>query len=191
MADLCFLSIAEAAEMIRTRKLSPVELIAAHLERIRRLDPELRSYITVTDEAARREASAAASEISAGGYRGPLHGIPISYKDIIATAGVRTTGGSKTLAGWIPAADAHVVTKLRHAGAIMLGKSTTFEFAWAGTSEKDFIKPARNPWNSQFPAGGSSNGSAAGVAARLAMGSIGSDSGGSIRNPAPFAACLA
>jgi aspartyl-tRNA(Asn)/glutamyl-tRNA(Gln) amidotransferase subunit A len=184
MRDLCFLSIAEAAALIRKRALSPVDLTRAHLERIRRLDGQLRSYIMVTDELAVRQAGEAAEEIAAHRYRGSLHGIPISVKDIIATAGVRTTGGSRVLADWIPTADAHVVTRLRRAGVVMLGKATTFEFAWAGTSEEDYIKPARNPWNPEFSPGGSSSGSAAGVAAGLAMGSIASDSGGSIRNPA-------
>lgn len=184
MASLCQLTIAEAATQIRKGALSPVELTRAHLERIRLLDPALNSYITVTAEIAIRQAEEAAAEIAAGRNRGPLHGIPISIKDIVATSGVPTTGGSKSLADWVPKADAHVVTRMRQAGAVMLGKATTFEFAWAGTSQQDYVKPARNPWNSKFPAGGSSNGSAAGVAAGLAMGSIASDSGGSIRNPA-------
>lgn len=184
MGDLCFFSISEASALIRKRALSPVELTRAHLERIRRLDGHLRSYITVTEEGALRQAANAETEIAARRYRGPLHGIPISIKDIIATAGVRTTGGSRVLADWIPAQDAHVVTKLREAGAVTLGKATTFEFAWAGTSETDYIKPARNPWDARYSAGGSSNGSAAGVAGGLAMASIASDSGGSIRNPA-------
>lgn len=184
MPQLWSLTISEAADLMKKGDLSPVDLTRAHLERIRALDPQLRSYITVTGELALKEAAQAASEIGRGRYRGPLHGIPISYKDIIATKGIRTTGGSRTLADWLPQRDARVVERLRNAGAVTLGKASTFEFAFGGTTETDYVKPARNPWNLELSPGGSSSGSAAGLAAGLAMASIGSDSGGSIRNPA-------
>src|SRR5687768_8888484 len=109
MRELCLLSIAEAGALMQTGQVPPVALTRAHIERIRRFDGALRSYVTVTEEIATRQASEAASDIKAGRYRGALHGIPISYKDIIATKGVRTTAGSKTLRDWVPAADAHVV----------------------------------------------------------------------------------
>lgn len=184
MNELCYLSIAEADDLIRKRKLSPPELTRAHLERISKLDSRLRSYITVTADLAMREAERAANEIARGRFRGPLHGIPISYKDTIATAGIRTTEGSRIYADWVPEKDAAVVGRLRRAGAVTLGKSTTYEFGWADTTDEDFVKPARNPWDTRLSPGGSSNGSAAGVAAGLAMASVGGDSGGSVRYPA-------
>lgn len=186
MSELCYLSIAEAARLIRTRKLSPLELTRAHLDRIGQLDATLRSYITVTREHALAEAEQATREIARGRYLGELHGIPISLKDIIDTGGTRTTAASALYADRIPDRDAHVVTRLRAAGAILLGKANLFEFAWAPTTEESLFKPSRNPWNIAYPPGGSSSGSAAGVAAGLAMASIGSDSGGSIRNPATY-----
>lgn len=185
-ADLCSLSIADAAEHLRLRSISPVELVRAHLERIERLDSRLRAFITVTAECAIKEAQAAADEIARGCYRGPLHGIPISIKDSISTAGIRTTHACRAYADWIPGKDATVVTRVREAGAVLLGKANLFELCWIRTSEEDDFKPARNPWNPKYATGGSSTGSAVGVAAGLTMGSIGSDSGGSIRNPAAF-----
>ena len=182
MPDLCFLSIAEAARRIAGGDLNPVDLTRAHLKRIATLDSEVRSYITVTPEVALRQARGVATE----GVSGRLRGIPISYKDLIATAGIRTTGGSRVYADWIPAKDAHAVARMRRSGAVTLGKATLNEFAFSGTSEQDFIKPARNPWNTAQSPGLSSSGSAAGVAAGLAMASIATDSGGSIRIPASY-----
>src|ERR1035437_5875338 len=182
MPDLCFLSIAEAARRIAGGDLNPVDLTQAHLKRIATLDSEVRSYITVTPEVALRQARGVATE----GVSGRLRGIPISYKDLIATAGIRTTGGSRVYADWIPAKDAHAVARMRRSGAVTLGKATLNEFAFSGTSEQDFIKPARNPWNTAQSPGLSSSGSAAGVAAGLAMASIATDSGGSIRIPASY-----
>lgn len=187
MQDLCYLTIAEAAGLIRSRKLSPVELTKAHLDRIAKVDPLLRSFITLTADVAMRQAEEATQEIAAGKIRSPLHGIPITYKDVIATAGIRTTAASRVYEHWVPETDAHVVVKLRTAGAITLGKVHLSEFAFAGgATEADFVKPARNPWNTKYSPGGSSSGSAVGVAAGLAMGSVGSDSGGSIRIPAAY-----
>lgn len=185
-ADLCSLSIADAAELLRLRSISPVELAQAHLQRIERLDSKLRAFLTVTADRAIQEAKTAEEEIARGRYRGPLHGIPISLKDSISTAGIRTTHACRAYAEWIPAKDATVVSRLREAGAVLLGKANLFELCWIRTSEEGDFKPARNPWNGQYPTGGSSTGSAVGVAAELTMGSIGSDAGGSIRNPAAF-----
>jgi aspartyl-tRNA(Asn)/glutamyl-tRNA(Gln) amidotransferase subunit A len=186
-ADLCFLSIAEASERIRKRALSPLELTEAHLARIDALDGALGSFITVTRDVALRQARAATAQAARGGAKGPLFGIPVTLKDIIATAGVRTTAASRVLKDWIPSADASVVTRLRLAGAIVLGKATLSEFTFAGgATPNDFVKAPRNPWNLELSSGGSSNGSAVGVAAGLAMASVGSDSGGSIRIPAAF-----
>jgi len=184
---LCYLSVAEAAARIRQRRLSPVELTEAHLARIERLDPTLGSYITVMRDRALQQAKDAAARTSRSGA-GPLFGIPISVKDTLATAGVRTTAASRVLEDWIPERDSVVVRRLRAAGAILIGKATLSEFAFAGgLGENTFAAPPKNPWGLTYSSGGSSNGSAVNVAAGLAMASIGSDSGGSIRIPAAFA----
>ena len=184
MSELYYLSIAEASGLVAARKLSPVELTQAHLDRIEKLDPHLRTFITLTADRAMKEAKQAAEEIAHGRIRGPLHGLPVTYKDSIATAGVRTTFASRVYADWVPEKDANVVTRLNEAGSIMLGKVHLSEFGFAGgMAETDFAKPARNPWNADYYTGGSSSGSAVGVAAGLAMGSVGQDGGGSIRTP--------
>src|SRR5262245_46503235 len=174
-----FLSIAEAARRIAAGDLNPVKLTEAHLERIAAKDPALRSYITVAGEIALRQAREAAKQRTAS----KLRGIPLSYKDLIATAGIRTTAASRVYADWVPDKDAHAVARMRRAGAVTLGKATLNEFAFSPTSEQDFVKPARNPWNITASPGLSSSGSGAAVAAGLAMASIGTDSGGSIRIP--------
>ncbi len=186
-SDLCFLSIAEASDLIRRRKVSPLEMTEAHLARIEALDGSLRSFITVTRELALRQARQATEESARGRSTGPLFGIPVTLKDNIATAGVRTTAGSRVLKDWVPATDASVVTRLRQAGAVILGKVALSEFTFAGGSTpNDFVPAPRNPWKLEHSSGGSSNGSAVSVAAGLAMASVGSDSGGSIRIPAAF-----
>ena len=184
MSDLCYLSIAEASRLIQKRELSPIELTRAHLDRIQRIDVHLRSFITVTNDIALTEAKRVAQEIEHGRITGPLQGIPVTYKDILATSGVRTTAASRVYEHWVPGKDANVVARLRKAGCVMLGKASLSEFGFAGgVTENDFVKPPRNPWNPAYDAGGSSNGSAVGVASGLAMGSVGGDSGGSIRIP--------
>ena len=182
--DLHFLSIAEAAGLIERRRLSPVELTRAFLDRIAAIDPQLNAYLLVTAEQALDQARSAEAEIMAGNYRGPMHGIPIGLKDIYCTAGIRTTSHSRTCADYVPDFDATTVVKLRQAGAILLGKLATHEFAHGGPSFDLPWPPARNPWNREHFTGGSSSGSGAGVAAGLTMGALGSDTGGSIRNPA-------
>ncbi|MFN8556698.1 MAG: amidase [Dehalococcoidia bacterium] len=177
------MTLREAADAVRARQLSPVELTRACLERIERLDPHLNAFITVTDEAALAAAARAEAEILAGAWRGPLHGIPIAIKDLFDTAGVRTTAASGVYRDRVPNEDAEVVRRLNGAGAISLGKLNMHEFAYGGTSHVSHFGPVRNPWNLDRIAGGSSGGSSAAVAAGLCYGAMGSDTGGSIRQP--------
>jgi aspartyl-tRNA(Asn)/glutamyl-tRNA(Gln) amidotransferase subunit A len=188
--DLAFASIEEVARLFRKRKLSPVELTRLMLARIERLDPKLNAYLTVTAELALAHAKKAELELFAPrgrkGHRdrGPLHGIPISLKDNIYTKDIRTTAGSKILKDFIPQHDAQVVVLLKEAGAVILGKTNMHEFAYGVTSNNPHYGPVRNPWDLARIPGGSSGGSAAAVAAGLCYGSIGTDTGGSIRIPA-------
>jgi aspartyl-tRNA(Asn)/glutamyl-tRNA(Gln) amidotransferase subunit A len=181
---LHFLSIAEAARLIEQRRLSPVDLTRAYLDRIEAIDPQLNAYLLVTADKALEQARAAEAEITAGRHRGPMHGIPFALKDIYCTAGIRTTCHSRTRMDYVPAFDATTVSKLYDAGAVLLGKLSTHEFAHGGPSFDLPWPAARNPWNREHVTGGSSSGSGASVAAGLAAGSLGSDTGGSIRNPA-------
>src|SRR5712664_4255833 len=181
-----FLTIAEAARLIERKELSPVELVESRLDRIARLDGGLNSFIRVLAEEARADARAAEVEIAAGKYRGPLHGIPIGLKDIYETAGVATTGHSKVMQDHVPKKDAFSVQRLREAGAIVMGKLATHEFALGGPSFDLPWPPARNPWDTARFTGGSSSGTGASVAAGLVLGGTGSDTGGSIRGPAAF-----
>ena len=188
--DLAFASIEEIAHLFRKRKLSPVELTKLILARIEQLNPKLNAYITVTSELALAQAKKAETELFAPrgrkGYRdrGPLHGIPISLKDNIYTAGIRTTAGSKILKDFIPTEDAAVVGQLKDAGAVIVGKTNMHEFAYGVTSNNPHYGAVHNPWDLSRIPGGSSGGSAAAVAAGLCYGSIGTDTGGSIRIPA-------
>ena len=185
MADeLHFSTVAQLAERIRTRKLSPVELVHAYLERIAALDPQLNAFITVTADLALQQARVAEQEIAKGRYRGPLHGIPFGLKDIYNTRGILTSGHSKVCADNVPAEDAAATRKLYDAGAVLLGKVATHEFAHGGPSFDLPWPPARNPWHLEHFTGGSSSGSGAAVAAGLAPFALGSDTGGSIRGPA-------
>jgi len=183
-ADLYYLSLTEAAELVRTRKVSPVELVRAVVERAERLNPKLNAFITLMPEEALAAARAAEAEISAGNWRGPLHGIPLSVKDIFPVAGVRNTAGSKIFAGYVAPADCEVVRRLKAAGAVIFGKNHLHEFAYGVTTNNPHFGPARNPWNPEHVPGGSSGGSGAAVAAGIGYGSMGSDTGGSIRIPA-------
>ena len=179
---LCYLNISEAAALIRDRKLSPVELTKAHIERIDRLNPEIKAYVTRTDEQALAEARVAESDINAGHYRGALHGIPVSFKDLYDTAGTRTTGQSRVFADRVPTEDSASVASIRKAGAVTLGKVALAEFGLGGSPTSLFETPS-NPWNLDYSPGGSSSGSGAALAAGLCMGSFGTDTGGSLRNP--------
>ena len=184
--ELAFASIEEIGRLFRKRKLSPVELTRLMLARIEQLNPKLNAYITVTGELALAQAKKAESELAGPRTRdrGPLHGVPISLKDNIYTAGIRTTAGSKILRDFIPEEDAAVVRQLKGAGAVFLGKTNMHEFAYGVTSDNPHFGPVRNPWDLTRIPGGSSGGSAAAVAAGLCYGSIGTDTGGSIRIPA-------
>jgi aspartyl-tRNA(Asn)/glutamyl-tRNA(Gln) amidotransferase subunit A len=181
--ELSYLTISEAAGLLRRKKLTPVELTEAALARIEALNPRLNAFITVTAEHARREARAAEREITRGRHRGLLHGIPITLKDNIWTAGVRTTAGSKILRNFAPAADARVAKQLSQAGAVLLGKTNLHEFAYGITTENPHYGPARNPWNTNCIPGGSTGGSAAALAAGIGFAAVGTDTGGSIRIP--------
>jgi aspartyl-tRNA(Asn)/glutamyl-tRNA(Gln) amidotransferase subunit A len=186
MTDLHFLTIAQASAQIKARTLSPVELTQSFLERIRRFDGALNSHLLVLEEQALNDAKQAETEIAAGNWRGPLHGMPIGLKDIYNTAGIRTTGHSALLIDHVPQEDAFTVHRLRQAGAVITGKLATWEFAIGGSSFDLPWPPARNPWDIRLDPSGSSSGSAVAVAAGLCAGAMGSDTGGSIRGPAAW-----
>ena len=180
------LSIVEAGRKIRDGSLSAVALAEAHLERIDARDPTLQAFVAVTRERALEDAARADRELAEGQDRGPLHGIPIAIKDLIDTAGIATTSGSKLFADHVPDRNAAVVARLREAGAVLLGKVMTYEFALVGPSFDLPFPPSRNPWNADHITGGSSSGSAAAVSGGLVRTAIGTDTGGSIRSPASY-----
>jgi len=182
--ELTRLGIAEAGEQIRRRALSPVELTRAYLDRIQQEDGALRAYIAVLSDPALAAARTAEKEIARGGYRGPLHGIPIALKDLFMTRGIPTTCGSRILKAWVPDADAAVATRLYAAGAILLGKLNMHEFAYGPTGVNPHYGTPKNPWDRARMPGGSSSGSGVAVAAGLAAGALGTDTGGSVRIPA-------
>lgn len=182
--SLCFLTLYDLAEHIRTRQVSPVEVVRAHIERCARLNPGLNAFVTLTPDLALQAAQRAEADIARGEYRGPLHGIPIGLKDIFDTAGIRTTHGSSFYRDNVPDEDAASVSQLKQAGAIILGKCNTHEFAAGSTTNNPWYGPSRNPWDLTRSPGGSSGGSGAAVAAFLCPGATGTDTGGSIRNPA-------
>jgi aspartyl-tRNA(Asn)/glutamyl-tRNA(Gln) amidotransferase subunit A len=183
-SELAFQSIAALAPCLEAGDLSPVEVTEAVLSRIEQYDTQLRAYITVMADSARHAARAAEAAIQAGNYLGPLHGIPIAIKDLYATRGVRTTFGSPLFADWVPDYDAAVVERLKRAGAVIIGKANLHELAFGTTSANPHYGAVGNPWNVQCHPGGSSGGSASAVAAGLAFGALGSDTGASIRQPA-------
>ncbi|MGA2855281.1 MAG: amidase [Candidatus Sulfotelmatobacter sp.] len=184
------LTISELAQRLRRREISPVEITEACLERIEKLNPVLNAFVTVTAESALAEARAAEIAIAKGEWRGPLHGIPVALKDLIDTAGVRTTAASALYKDRIPAHDAEVVRRLRQAGAVILGKNNLHEFAYGGSSLVSYFGDVHNPWEVGRIAGGSSGGSAAAVVAGLACAAIGTDTAGSIREPAALCGCV-
>ncbi|SVE50482.1 uncharacterized protein METZ01_LOCUS503336, partial [marine metagenome] len=158
------LDISEAAQLVRAGQLSPVELTKACLERIERVDPALNAFITVTADAALAEARAAESELAQGRWRGPLHGIPIAFKDLVDTEGVRTTAASGLFADRVPARDAEVIRRLQEAGAVCLGKLNMHELAYGASSVVSSFGPVSNPWGGGYTSGGSSSGPAVAVA---------------------------
>ncbi len=178
------LTLSDAAEQIRTRKLSPVELTRQCVSRIERLNPALNAFITVTHELALQQAQQAEQEVTAGKWRGPLHGIPFGLKDMLDTADVLTTAGSNQYRQRIPSEDAGLVRQLKDAGAVILGKTNLQEFAFGGSGVVSAYGPANNPWDLARITGGSSSGSAAAVAAGLCVAAIGTDTAGSVRCPA-------
>jgi aspartyl-tRNA(Asn)/glutamyl-tRNA(Gln) amidotransferase subunit A len=182
--DVTSLTIAEAGRQIAARELSSVDLTRAYLDRIERLNPRVNAYITVTAEQALTQARALDAELASGRNRGPLHGIPLGLKDNIDTAGILTTAASAVYADRVPTEDAPVVTKLRDAGAVFLGKLNMHEFAYGGTCVITHYGPVRNPWDLDYTPGGSSGGSAAAVAARMCAGALGTDTAASVRFPA-------
>ena len=177
-------TIVEVAELLRWREISPVELTRTSLEKIEALNPILNAFITVTADRALDRAHAAEAEIQRGDWKGPLHGVPIGLKDIIDTAGISTTAASLVYRDRVPGESAHVVRKLEDAGAVLLGKQNLHEFAYGGSSMISAFGEVRNPWNPEHIAGGSSGGSAAAVAVGMGYGAIGTDTAGSIREPA-------
>lgn len=183
-------TIVELAPRLRRKEVSPVEVTRACLKRIEELNPTLNAFITVTAESALAEARTAETEITRGDWRGPLHGVPVALKDLIDTAGVRTTAASALFERRVPTEDAEVVQRLRRAGAVILGKNNLHEFAYGGSSLVSFFGDVHNPWSPAHVAGGSSGGSAAAVAAGLCYAAIGTDTAGSIREPAALCGCV-
>jgi len=184
--SLALLDLSEASRQIQQRSISPLELTKACLERIDRFNPQLNAFITVTAELALQQAKIAEEEIRQGRWRGPLHGIPMAVKDIVETAGVRTTAASAVLKDYIPVTDAPIVQRLKEAGVVLLGKLNLHEFAYGGSSMISHFGIVRNPWNPAHITAGSSSGSAAAVAAALCIAAIGTDTAGSIRLPASY-----
>ncbi|MGH7355699.1 MAG: amidase [Candidatus Rokuibacteriota bacterium] len=183
--ELHYAGIRDLGQRFRARKLSPVELTTALLQRIEALEPTLHTFVTLTADRALADAKAAEAAIGRGDAR-PLLGIPVGYKDLYFTRGIKTTAGSALLEHWVPDTDATCVTRLQNSGCVMLGKLITHEFAWGIQTPDHRFKPARNPWNLDHIPGGSSSGSGAALAAGLCVGALGSDTGGSIRGPASF-----
>ena len=182
--ELTTMEVHELAKLVGSGEVSPVEITEAFLARIAACNDKLNAYVTIDAEGARAAAKIAEQEITAGNYRGPLHGIPVAHKDLYATAGMRTTGGSRVLENHVPESDATLVARLKAGGMITLGKANTHEFAYGPTNEVSMFGPVHNPWDTACISGGSSGGSGAAVAAGLAPIASGSDTGGSIRMPA-------
>jgi aspartyl-tRNA(Asn)/glutamyl-tRNA(Gln) amidotransferase subunit A len=188
--EILDLDVAALSEHLRSRKLSPLEVTDAYLDRIKRVDEKIHSYITVTTDDARASAKKAEREITAGNWRGTFHGVPVGLKDLLYTKGVLTTAGSKILAGFRPDFDATSWARLKKQGAVMLGKLNLHEFAYGITSTNPHWGACRNPYALDRIPGGSSGGSAAAIVARTAAATIGTDTGGSIRIPASLCGCV-
>ena len=184
--EILYLKIAELSEKIRSREITPIEVVEQCISRITESNPQTNAFVTITAEEARQAAKVAENEIQNGKYRGPLHGVPIGIKDLIDTRGIRTTYGSAIFRENVPQKDATVVSRLKEAGAIVLGKTNTHEFALGVTTDNLHYGATRNPWKLDRIPGGSSGGSAAAVAAGMCYGAVGTDTGGSIRIPSAF-----
>ena len=185
-SDLCELGLVDLARQIESRLVSSTEVVEAALARLDRLEGQLNAFITVAHEQAREAARQADEELARGVYRGPLHGVPVSVKDLFFTAGLRTTGGSGILADWVPDEDSALVERLKAAGAVILGKTNLDEFGHGGTSTVSHFGPVHNPWNLERIAGGSSGGSTAAVAAGIGPLSYGTETGSSVRRPSAY-----
>ena len=190
LANNSSLTISRLSALIRRREISPVELTQFVLDRIERLQPALNPFITITANLARIQAKQAEKEIAKGYYRGTLHGIPISLKDLFYTRGIRTTAGSRILRNFIPKEDAAAAERLFQAGAILVGKTNLHEFAYGATNLNPHYGPVRNPWDPGRMSGGSSGGSAVSVTSALALASLGTDTGGSTRIPSAACGCV-
>jgi aspartyl-tRNA(Asn)/glutamyl-tRNA(Gln) amidotransferase subunit A len=184
--DVASLTLKQASDLLRRKTASPVDLAETCLKRIETYNPTLNAFITVTKDQAMETARAMEAEQRRGKWRGPLHGIPIALKDNIDTAGIRTTAASELFKDRVPSEDAEVVRRLKNAGAILLGKTNLHEFAYGGSSSVSYFGPVHNPWAVDRVPGGSSGGSAAATSAALCFGSLGTDTGGSIRIPACY-----
>jgi aspartyl-tRNA(Asn)/glutamyl-tRNA(Gln) amidotransferase subunit A len=184
--DICELNLTDLSKLLAARELSSSEIVGAALKRLERLETKLNAFITVLREQALAKAKNADEEIARGNYRGPLHGVPVTIKDMFETAGVRTTGGSKIVADWIPETDSALVERLHAGGAIIIGKTNLDEFGHGGTSTLSHFGPVHNPWNIDRIAGGSSGGSAAAVAGGTGPLSYGTETGSSVRRPASY-----
>jgi len=181
------LSIAEANKALKEKKFSSVELTQAYLDRIKATDDKLNAYITVTPEVALDQARKADEK---GDFSQPLTGIPMNLKDVVCTAGIKTTAASKILENFVPPYNAHLYDRLLDAGSVLLGKTNTDEFTMGSSCENSYFGPARNPWNLERVAGGSSGGPSASIPSNQAAFSIGTDTGGSIRQPAALTSCV-
>jgi len=185
-AEVLELNLTDLSRRIAAREVSSTEAVSAALDRLEQIESKLNAFITVLREPASAEAKKADDEIGRGNYRGALHGVPVTIKDMFETVGVRTTGGSKILKDWLPESDSALVEKLRAAGAIIIGKTNLDEFGHGGTSTLSHFGPVHNPWNPERIAGGSSGGSAAAVAALIGPLSYGTETGSSVRRPASY-----
>ncbi len=183
--EICYLPATELSGLIQRKELSPVEVVQAHLARIDATEPTLNSFITLLPDQALADAKTAESEIQSGNYRGPLHGIPITLKDLYYLKGVRNTSGSKIFHDFVPDFDSTITSKLKNAGTVILGKTNTHQFAYGITGENPDYGDMHNPWNPQRITGGSSGGSVSSVASGQSTLTMGSDTGGSVRIPAP------
>ena len=184
--EICRMSVAEMADAVKAKRLSPVEIVDAVLHRIEELNPRVNAYCTLAVENSRKQAIEAEAAVMRGEELGSLHGVPVSIKDLIFTKDIRTTGGSKIYENFIPQQDAIIVQRLQAAGAIIIGKTNTSEFGWMAITDNLLFGATRNPWNLELTPGGSSGGAAASVASCMGSLAIGSDGGGSIRIPSSF-----